>query len=157
MGRIDVVLVEGARALANEKEVRMQLVGGTDHIPNSFNVSTTTQSPCVPSPALISFQRFSSPCSGVLCSCWSSFGILLPVGLSSSGILPRCCLILSLESRFPLMPPSFSRGSDPPDQGSLHCSVVGEDESCGSGALELETSSRNLAQTMYGLGRLAAA
>ena len=53
MGKNDVVLVEGARALGNEKEVRKQLVGGTDHIPNSFDVSTTTQSPCVPSPALI--------------------------------------------------------------------------------------------------------
>ena len=157
MGRIGVVLVEGARALANEEEIRHQLFGGPVHVPNSFNVSNTTQIPCVPSLVLISFQRFSFPCSNVLCSCWSSLGMLLPFDLSSSGILPRCCLILSFESRFPQMPPSFSRGSDPPDQGSLHCSVVGEDESCGSGTFGVETSSRNLAQTMCGLGRAPAA
>jgi hypothetical protein len=110
--------------------------------------------PCVPSPALISFQRFSLLCSGVLCSCCSSLGMLLPLDLSPSAVL---CLILSLDSRFPQMPPSFSRGSVPPDQGSLHCSAVCEDGSCESGTLVVETSTRNLAQTMCGLGRAVVA
>jgi len=126
-------------------------------VPHLFNVSRTSQIPCVPSPALISFQRLSCVCSSDLCPCWSSPGMLFLLDLSPSGILPRRCLILSLELRFPQMLPPFSRGSVPPVQGSLQCSAVGDDEGCGSGTLGEGDSTRNLAQTMCGLGRAVAA